>query len=37
MPVYEYQGKHYDIATADPAEAKSKIMSHLGQDKKEIS
>ena len=35
MPVYEYQGKHYDIATADPAEAKSKIMSHLGQDKKE--
>ena len=35
MPVYEYQGKHYDMATTDPAEAKSKIMSHLGQDKKE--
>jgi len=30
MPVYEYQGKHYDLSTTDPAEAKSKIMSHLG-------
>ena len=34
MPVYEYEGKHYDLSTADPAEAKSKIMSHLGKDKK---
>jgi ribosomal protein S17E len=33
MPVYEYQGKHYDLSTTDPAEAKSKIMSHLGVDK----
>lgn len=30
MPVYEYQGKHYELSTTDPAEAKSKIMSHLG-------
>lgn len=33
MPVYEYQGKHYELSTTDPAEAKSKIMSHLGVDK----
>lgn len=30
MPVYEYQGKHYELETKDPAEAKSKIMAHLG-------
>ena len=30
MPVYEYQGQNYDIATDDPAEAKQKILNHLG-------
>jgi hypothetical protein len=30
MPIYEYQGKHYDIATDDPAAAKAKILGHLG-------
>lgn len=30
MPVYEYQGQHYDIETDDPSVAKSKIFKHLG-------
>lgn len=30
MPVYEYQGLHYDLETTDPAEAKAKILNHLG-------
>jgi len=29
MPIYEYQGKHYDIETTDPAEAKAKILAAL--------
>ena len=31
MPVYEYEGQHYDIDTTDQAEAKKKILAHLGQ------
>jgi len=31
MPVYEYQGQHYDISETDPSKAKEKILSHLGQ------
>ena len=31
MPVYEYQGQHYDLSETDPALAKAKIMSHLGE------
>jgi hypothetical protein len=30
MPVYEYQGQHYDISETDPAKAKEKILAHLG-------
>ena len=30
MPIYEYQGQHYDIDTTDHAEAKRKILAHLG-------
>lgn len=30
MPIYEYKGQQYDIATDDPALAKSKILKHLG-------
>jgi hypothetical protein len=33
MPYYEYQGKTYDIATDDPAEAKAKIQKYLGSSK----
>jgi hypothetical protein len=29
MPIYEYQGQQYDIATEDHAEAKAKILSYL--------
>jgi hypothetical protein len=29
MPIYEYQGQQYDIATEDRAEAKAKILSYL--------
>ena len=29
MPIYEYKGQQYDIATEDHAEAKSKILSYL--------
>jgi hypothetical protein len=31
MPVYEYQGQHYDLSETDPAAAKAKIMSHLSE------
>jgi len=31
MPIYEYQGQHYDIAETDPAAAKQKILDHLGK------
>jgi len=31
MPIYEYQGQKYELSTTDPAEAKSKILSYLGQ------
>ena len=30
MPVYEYQGQHYDISENDPVKAKEKIIAHLG-------
>jgi len=30
MPIYEYQGQQYDIATDDPSAAKAKILSYLG-------
>ena len=30
MPIYEYQGQQYDIATEDHAVAKAKILSYLG-------
>ena len=34
MPIYEYKGQRYDIATDDPAAAKEKILGHLaGQTK----
>jgi hypothetical protein len=31
MPVYEYQGKSYDLSETDPVQAKSKIQSYLGE------
>lgn len=31
MPVYEYQGKHYELSDTDPTAAKQKILAHLGQ------
>ena len=31
MPLYEFQGQQYDIATDDPVLAKQKIMAHLGK------
>jgi hypothetical protein len=31
MPVYEYQGQHYELSETDPAKAKERILSHLGQ------
>ena len=33
MPIYEYQGQHYDVATTDPAEAKRKIIASLPPEK----
>ena len=35
MPVYEYQGQHYDISETDPAKAKEKILAHLGKSEPE--
>ena len=29
MPIYEYQGQHYDIEDSDPIKAKEKILKHL--------
>ena len=34
MPIYEYQGQQYDIATEDRAVAKAKILKHLGTPEK---
>lgn len=31
MPIYEYQGKQFDISTTDPVEAKQKILAYLGK------
>ena len=33
MPIYQYNGQHYDIATDDPEEAKRKIMASLPPEK----
>jgi hypothetical protein len=30
MPVYEYQGKSYELSETDPAKAKERIVAHLG-------
>jgi hypothetical protein len=30
MPIYEFQGQQYDIATDDPGAAKAKILNYLG-------
>lgn len=30
MPVYEYQGKHYELSETDPVKAKEKIVSFTG-------
>ena len=34
MPVYQYQGKHYDLKETDPSAAKEKIKSFLGETEK---
>jgi hypothetical protein len=31
MPVYEYQGQHYDLAETDPSAAKAKILAYLAK------
>jgi hypothetical protein len=31
MPIYQYEGQHYDIADEDPAVAKTKILAFLGK------
>jgi hypothetical protein len=31
MPIYQYEGQHYDIADEDPAIAKTKILAFLGK------
>lgn len=31
MPVYQYQGQHYELSETDPGQALAKIKSHLGQ------
>lgn len=33
MPIYEYKGQQYDIATDDAAAAKAKILNYLGTQK----
>ena len=30
MPIYEYQGKHYELSETDPAAAKEKILAAVG-------
>lgn len=37
MPIYEYQGQQYDIATEDKVEAKAKILKYLGTQAKPTS
>jgi hypothetical protein len=34
MPVYEYQGKHYELSETDPIKAKEKIISATGGEPK---
>lgn len=34
MPVYQYQGKHYELKETDPAAAKERIKSFLGETEK---
>jgi hypothetical protein len=31
MPIYQYEGQHYNIADEDPAVAKTKILAYLGK------
>jgi hypothetical protein len=31
MPIYEYQGKQYEMSETDPTAAKAKILAYLGQ------
>jgi hypothetical protein len=31
MPIYEYQGKQYEMSETDPVAAKAKILAYLGQ------
>jgi hypothetical protein len=31
MPVYQYKGQYYELSETDPAAAKAKILSHLGE------
>lgn len=31
MPIYEYKGQQYDLTETDPAAAKAKILSYLGE------
>lgn len=33
MPIYEYNGQFFDLQETDPAAAKAKIQSHLGETK----
>jgi len=35
MPIYEYQGQQYEISDTDPAIAKEKILSYIGDQKVE--
>lgn len=35
MPIYEYQGQQYEISDTDPAIAKEKILSYIGEQKVE--
>ena len=37
MPIYEYQGKQYDIDTTDKDVAKAKILTHLGKTSSETT
>jgi len=35
MPIYEYQGQQYDIATDDHAAAKNKILNYINSQKQQ--
>ena len=37
MPVYEYQGKHYELSETDPAKAKERIIKATGGESKVVS